>query len=252
MTTLEMKRALKAYLQKNKQPVHLKMNSVRGDGFRTDLRTFKLQEMGLDSAKIDKATVKRLKKWLPVSAAKKYKIQTDYSAITHGGWRRIADINQIVLHSVEGADLSGADSIAEAVGRMTESPSYGASPHFTVDRDSIQRHLIITKVGWQAAGDNTDTIGIEQAGFAHWSQKKWLEQKSELDRVAWLLAKLNKQTGIPLRFVNASGLRRNTRGVTTHAEVTKAWGIYGGHTDPGTGYPIRTVLAKARAYREKM
>jgi hypothetical protein len=66
-----------------------------------------------------------------------------------------------------------------------------------------------------------------------------------LKRTARLVAYLCHRWGLPVNFVDAAGLRAGHAGVTTHAEVTKAFGK-STHTDPGKGFPMGRFLDMVR------
>jgi hypothetical protein len=183
-----------------------------------------------------------------------YVIRHDYHAVNHGGSRALSSIKYIVLHDMEYTDLANA---AEALGRMSAGSGYGASPHYGVDNDSIQEYLPISYVGWHTTSFNSTTVGIEQAGRAANSRATWLQTYAgTLDRTAWLVARLARQTGIPIAFRNAAYLRAHganpaVGGVTTHLEHTRALQP-GDHTDPGVGYPMDALIAKAKAHAAAM
>lgn len=214
---------------------------VVGSACRSALKLYQSAKKLPVTGKFDAKTLAAL---FPLKRS--FTIGSTWHAVTHGGVRSTKSIRQIILHSME----YQGDTAAEALGRLSCSRAYGASPHFGIDDDSLQQYLPITVVGWHAQGANTCTIGIEQAGYARWSREQWLNHSGTLDRTAWLLARLSKQTGIPLAYVDAAGLRKGTRGISTHADVTKAYSIAGGHVDPGKNYPMDWVLKRARAFRD--
>jgi N-acetyl-anhydromuramyl-L-alanine amidase AmpD len=159
----------------------------------------------------------------------------------------------IVLHSAECAESLTA---AESLGAWLAGPQgpANASWHYAVDRDSVVQSVECQHIAWHAGIVNAYTIGIEQAGRAQQRAADWSDDYSAamLDRVALLLAHLSVEYGIPLVYrdhVDVAGehQRGGFRGVTTHADVTRAFRVRGGHTDPGPGYPMEAVLARALA-----
>jgi hypothetical protein len=249
MTVLEMKRALRVWASARHQHVDFKMNSIKGQHFREALRKFKLMEMGRDSAAIDLATITKLKKWLPPKPQRMYTIGQAYDAVTHGGYRPASAIRYIDLHDMEFRNVYTA---AEALGRLSESYSYGASPHYGVDNDSIQQYLADRLVGYHNTNANYYTLGIEQAGAASNSERAWkTTYKPTLERTAWLIAIKSKKYHIPIEYRTAGYLQRykwNGKGITTHLQFTRAFNP-GDHTDPGSNYPIGFVIARAREIR---
>lgn len=78
--------------------------------------------------------------------------------------------------------------------------------------------------------------------------KAWLRMDKELNATAKLSAAVARAHKIPL--VDSNGL---TPGITTHWEVTKTYGITGGHVDCwpshlGGYFPKRTLIALTKQY----
>jgi hypothetical protein len=69
-----------------------------------------------------------------------------------------------------------------------------------------------------------------------------------LDRAASLVASLCAKYNIPASFVEADDLIASLSGITTHHEVTKAFKVVGGHTDPGPNFPMKDFLIKVESY----
>lgn len=60
------------------------------------------------------------------------------------------------------------------------------------------------------------------------------------------------QYNIPIVRLTGAALRdRSRRGICTHNDATQAWGVTGGHTDPGSGYPMDLFLERAQAWRDQ-
>lgn len=103
---------------------------------------------------------------------------------------------------------------------------------------------------------NTRGIGIEQISRVMVDYKSrakriqaWLHMNRELNATAKLVAAISNTHGIPLVDSNGS-----LPGVTTHYEVTKTYGVAGGHTDCwpthlGGYYPKRLVIKLAKRYK---
>jgi N-acetyl-anhydromuramyl-L-alanine amidase AmpD len=137
---------------------------------------------------------------------------------------------------------------AEALGSWVSGPhAPEASWHFSVDADSIVQSVEIKDVAWHARGANRHGIGIEHAGYARQSEEEWHDEFSEamLRRSARLVAKLCKDHGIPVQYVDAEGLKRGDRGITTHHAVTLAF-RKSDHTDPGEHFPLDWFLGLVR------
>jgi N-acetyl-anhydromuramyl-L-alanine amidase AmpD len=155
----------------------------------------------------------------------------------------------ICLHSAECGEVPGA---AEALQTWAAGSAHakGASWHFAVDSDSITQSVEIHDVAWHAGPINGYSIGIEQAGRAAQTYEQWTDSYSAalLERTAQLISLIAAWYDIPIEHVeNPKALE--VKGVCTHADVTRAWKVRGGHTDPGSAYPMEFVLAKARGYQ---
>lgn len=174
-----------------------------------------------------------------------YTIRHDYKAVHHGGSRPASAIKHIVLHSIESTNATGA---AEGAGSWFEQQASGGSTQYGVDDDSIQQYLSDLVMPWGAAGLNDSGVHIEQMGTASWSRATWMKHKGTLHRAAWLIARLSKRYDIPIRTLSDAELRADKPGVTTHAQSTRVFHVVGGHTDPGSGYPMDYVLRKAREF----
>lgn len=123
------------------------------------------------------------------------------------------------------------------------------SAHYMVDPATVIMGVHETDTAYGAPGANADGIQIEQAGYARYTTGEWSAPNptAMIQIVAALLADLCVRRNIPLHFLTAAEMVANpdATGVTTHAEVTKAFHRTD-HTDPGPNYPIDYVLIEAR------
>jgi len=160
---------------------------------------------------------------------------------------RSLDIKLVVLHSAEIAETLTA---AEALGAWDAGPDAPrASWHYAVDADSIVQSVHDEYIAWHAPGANRTGIGIELAGRARQSAEEWADEFSRetLERAARLVAHLCEKWGLPVRFVDREGLQRGELGVTTHLEVSRAFGK-SDHTDPGKNFPMEAFLEHVRSH----
>ena len=162
-----------------------------------------------------------------------------YHAVHTDGQRKLSDIRWIVLHDEE------ADTAQSAAAWFANPDSQG-SAHLCVDDVMCFRTLDNDEIPWAAPGANRQGFHIEQAGFAKWSLVMWTRYRQTLRRAAYKTALHCKLFGIPPTFVFAAGLAAGDKGITTHAECTKAFG--GDHTDPGLFWPRRLFMRYVRAY----
>jgi len=154
-------------------------------------------------------------------------------------------IRRVVIHStVSPCEPGGAEQIAA----YFRSQSAGGSAHYVVDPENTVQAAYDSVICWHAP-PNQNSLGIEMCdtpgpvptadvGSTTWKKLKaswrWTKpnQQKMLKRTARLTAKLCLAYNLPPYFVTAKDLKRGVRGVTTHAEVSKAWG-QSTHWDPG-------------------
>lgn len=166
-----------------------------------------------------------------------------YTAAHDSGERPVSEILWIVLHSTEG-------DTAQSAAAWFENPASSGSAHLCVDDSICYRTLLNTQVAWAAPGANTKGFHIEQAGYAAWTANEWRHHEATLRRAAYKTAFHARMFNIPLRWVAANSLALGRKGITTHAECTKAFG--GTHTDPGAGYPKALFLRYAKEYADQI
>jgi hypothetical protein len=157
-------------------------------------------------------------------------------------------LDLIVIHVMEaGETAKTAENVANWFHSEAEPRT---SAHFCVDNDSCIQCLQLRDVAFAAPGANRNGVHIELAGYAKQGKAEWLDAygKQMLPRAATLLAqyvipKMETLAGIPfpVRYVDAEGLKRGERGITTHNEVTKAFRL-SDHHDPGPGFPIAEFI----------
>lgn len=158
------------------------------------------------------------------------------------------DKTLIVVHCMEATEAS---TTAEQVAMWfagKRGPAPKSSAHYNVDDEHVICCVPPTGVAWHAPGANTRGIGIEHAGYARQSREQWLDSFSMrmLTLSASLTAYLCDRFGIPIEFIAAPAVRAGEHGITTHAEVTKAFPDRGSHTDPGPCFPMDDYLRYVR------
>lgn len=158
-----------------------------------------------------------------------------------------SDIDVIVIHTMEFPEVPDA---AERVARYFQTTDREVSAHYNVDNNSVIQCVREDDVAYAAPGNNWNGIQIEQSGFARQTSADWNDaySKALLERTARLIAEISKRYAIPIVPLDASDLRADRRGVTTHVAVSRAWGR-SDHTDPGPNYPFGKVLARAKVLR---
>jgi hypothetical protein len=171
---------------------------------------------------------------------------TDFKATRHSGIRPLADVIWIVMHDTEGGT-------AKSVAEYFASPSPGGSAHLVVDDNACYRCLTNEQVPWGAPSANWNGFHIEQCGYARWTSEQWLSHRKMLERGAYKTAYHCHLFGIPPIFRTAEGLKAKRPGITTHAEVSKAFpNAAGNHTDPGGGWPRALWMGLVRTHYEDL
>lgn len=175
-------------------------------------------------------------------------------------WRRglvRKNIDLIVVHCMEGPEeMDRAERCAAwMAGKNPRFPAPKASAHYFVDSNSVVQGVPDAGIAWHAPGANNNGIGIEHAGKARQSREDWLDEFSlpMLDISAQLVGEiLCPSWNFPVRFVDAQALleKPQQRGITTHAEVTKAF-KRSTHTDPGKGFPMDWYVNRVKAYNDR-
>lgn len=168
-------------------------------------------------------------------------------------------IRRIVIHStVSSCEAGGARQIAG----YFRSQAAGGSAHYVVDPSEVVQAAYDSVVCWHAP-PNENSLGIEMCdtpgpvpgdtpGTARYkaARKAWRwirpNQMEMLDRTAELTAQLALAYGVPLVFLSPEDLRVGKRGVTTHANVSAAWG-QSTHWDPGF-WPRRRFMRLVRKH----
>lgn len=149
-------------------------------------------------------------------------------------------IRLIVCHTPETPDSSSA---AEGVARyfQTGPPGVG-STQVVVDDNSGVRCVPDDVIAHGAVGGDANARGwhIEIAGYAAQDLEEWHDpySKATLINAASLCRDEGALAGIPPRWLTDDEIRdRVTKGYCTHGDLTRAYRIAGGHTDPGSGFP---------------
>lgn len=153
----------------------------------------------------------------------------------------------IVLHCTDGCE--GTNAAEDCAHMFAGKLANQRSCHYAVDADSIVRSVPDLQVAWHCAhAGNAIGVGVEICGRASQTRAQWLDETSyrTLCLAARLVADLCTAFALPPRFVDAAGLRVGEPGITTHAEVSKAW-QQTHHTDPGPGFPLVDFVSAVSA-----
>ena len=173
-------------------------------------------------------------------------------------YRAVGDrkIDYVVIHTMEHPEKP---KTATAVAQWFAGPNAPrASAHFCIDDGEVVQCVKECDVAWAAPGTNHNGVHLEHAGYARQTPAEWSDVYSltMLRRSAKLAAAICSRYNIPVVFVDAEGLLAGVRGITTHAEVSKACALAKTrcgpdnpffkarttHTDPGKHFPMVKYL----------
>lgn len=161
------------------------------------------------------------------------------------------EINLLVVHDMESPE---GPETAENVARFFRDQEphdpprvNGSSTHYNIDSNSIVQSVRDKDVAWAAPGANHDGLHFEHAGRARQTAAQWDDgySRAMLQLSAKFAAQKCAKHGIPVVYVNALGLQRGLRGVTTHLQVSLAF-HRSTHTDPGLDFPMARYLSLIR------
>jgi N-acetyl-anhydromuramyl-L-alanine amidase AmpD len=159
---------------------------------------------------------------------------------------RVVDV--VVMHTMEIAERPDAAAICA---RWFQSEVSHVSAHYCVDAGGVIQCVRETDVAWHARGGNSDSIGVELAGFARQTTAEWEDEYSAavLSRAAELVADICRRRRIPVRWLVAGDLLADRRGITGHVEVSRAF-HKSDHWDPGDGFPVEAFLDRVRRVQQ--
>lgn len=155
---------------------------------------------------------------------------------------RVIDV--VVIHTME---IGERDDAAAACVRWFANPLSEVSAHYCVDAGTVIQCVREQDIAWHARGGNTGSIGIELAGFAGQGPRDWNDDYSlaVLERAGALTAAVCARNGVPVRRLRATDLTAGRRGITGHADVSRAF-KKSDHWDPGPGFPWQRFLRLVR------
>lgn len=162
----------------------------------------------------------------------------------HHGPANNKPVDRIVIHETQSPCERGA---ARATARYFQTTDRDASAHYVVDPGEVIQSTYDSVVAYHAP-PNQHSIGVELCGFSDPDDKRrWLTSNrvAMRKRAQRLVAELCLAYGVPPYYRSARALRAGKRGVTTHRQVSDAWGQTS-HWDPGA-WPRLTFMRGVRA-----
>jgi hypothetical protein len=167
-------------------------------------------------------------------------------------------INRVVIHS---AVMPCEPGRARQLARMNSEGTGGGSWHYATDPTETIQCSYDSMVCWHAP-PNDHSIGIEMAdwpeqlpapeGTTRWQRARlrwrWTGRNHQrmLNRTARLTAELCLAYDLPIRFLSPADLQAGRKGITTHANVSQAFG-QSSHWDPGF-WPRYAFMALVRSH----
>lgn len=168
-------------------------------------------------------------------------------------------IRRVVVHS---AVIPCEPGRARQLAAMNRTGATGGSWHYATDPAEVVQ-CSYDSVVCHHAPPNTGSIGIEMADWparppsARRGSRLWRNLRGSwrwagrnhrrmLRRTAELAAELCLAEGLPVVFLSPRQLRAGRRGITTHANVSAAWG-QSTHWDPGW-WPRRRFMRIAKRH----
>lgn len=151
-----------------------------------------------------------------------------------------------VIHSEEGPE--GPYS-AERVAAYLANTDRRASINACVDRNSVVGQVDWDNTAWHCGHGSTNAVscGVEHDGYARQTRAEWLDPDggmATLQRSAALfrLVGMDRYGIQPVHLTGAAlvdcVMRGKGSGYCGHGDVTRAFAVRGGHTDPGDGFPF--------------
>lgn len=161
------------------------------------------------------------------------------------GPRTRGPIKLLVVHdmeALEGPDT--AESCAAYFARQPKGPPGGSSAHYCIDDNSVCQSVRDDDIAWAAPGANAQGLHFELAGYANQSRDEWLDDYGWrlLERAAALFAEKAAEFRIPVVWLEPEDVAAGLPGVTSHRNITIAFGTVGGHTDPGPNFPVDVFM----------
>jgi len=157
-------------------------------------------------------------------------------------WAKDRKVRLIVIHTMENAEKPGtAGAVAHWFAGLT-APM--ASAHVCVDAEEIVECVKPEHVAFGAPNANRNGYHIEHAGRASQTAEQWADEYSSrtLALSAQHAAIVAARFGIPIRRLTIEQVAAGEAGFCAHADVTHAFKIPGGHTDPGPNFPWELYL----------
>lgn len=182
------------------------------------------------------------------------------------GNNRAGEMRWIAIHSAVAPCVPG---MARKIAAYFRSAAARGSAHYCVDPEETIQSAWDSVICWHAP-PNPRTIGIEMCDNPTGTLDRWFPEGTQIEhalksrnpfrwlkpnyrrmlrRTAILTAQLCIDHDLPPYYRNARALKAGKRGVTTHAQISKAFG-QSTHWDPGA-WPRRAFMIRVRIYYKR-
>lgn len=159
-------------------------------------------------------------------------------------------ITQIVVHCTESQKRKGL--LRNIVNWMRGKNAPHASAHVFVDNTISMRSVDDVDIAWHCGvwQVNRRSLAVELTGSASQTRAQWLDAFSQgvLDKAAAQIATWCTQYGIPVTRLSPPSVRAGVKGIFGHVDVTNAFSVPGGHTDPGANFPWDELLRRIKLH----
>jgi N-acetyl-anhydromuramyl-L-alanine amidase AmpD len=157
-------------------------------------------------------------------------------------------VDLVVIHTMEAPEKR---TTAEDVARWFQTTHREVSAHYCIDNDSIVQCVREEDVAWCAPGANHNGVHLEHAGYARQTAAQWADAYSQamLERSSGLAAEVLIRHRIPATWLYPPDLLAGRRGITSHANVSRAF-RRSDHTDPGAHFPIEAYVTLVRGHTD--
>lgn len=159
------------------------------------------------------------------------------------------NVKLIVLHTMETPQSEGRANQVALWFAGSSAPQ--ASAHYMVDDKAIIQSVSEADTAWAVDEYdlNQESISIEHAGYAAQTPAIWANPYStaQLALSASLTADIAKRHGIPAVKLTPAQIVAGQSGFCGHADITAAFKIAGGHTDPGANFPWASYIQAVKA-----
>jgi N-acetyl-anhydromuramyl-L-alanine amidase AmpD len=161
-------------------------------------------------------------------------------------------IDLIVIHVTQNKELPGiARGLAGWAAGNTMPPGKEVSWGYIVDSAGIIQSVNDNDIAWHTGRVNPYSIGIEHVGMSQQTTAEWADAFStnELTWSARLVALLCTRHSVPAQRVALVDIAsKQGRGICGHWDITNAFHIAGGHTDPGPKFPWNGYMNNVAHY----